>query len=80
MHEKMMGIWWTVEVPKKMHMKIMGVEQTEDLTKKKKMSVRWMVNVKNAYKNDGCWTNGRFDWRKKDGCKTNDRSEKCIWK
>ena len=60
MHEKMMGIWWTVEVPKKMHMKIMGVEWMVDLTKKKH-SVKWMVNVKNAYENDWCWTNGRFD-------------------
>ena len=58
----------------------MGIELTVDLTEEKKMSVKQMVEVKNAYENNGCWTNGRFDWRKKDGCKTNGRSEKCIWK
>ena len=63
-----------------MHMKIKGVEGMVDLTEKKKMGVKWIVEVKNAYENNGCWTNGRFDWRKKDGCKTNGRSEKCIWK
>ena len=32
----------------------MGVEQTVDLTEKKKMSVKWMVEVKNAYENNEC--------------------------
>ena len=57
-----------------MHMKIMGVEPMVDLTEEKKMAVKRMVEVKNAYENNGCWTNGRFDWRKKDECKTNGRS------
>ena len=35
-------------------MKIMGVELTVDLTKEKKMSVKQMVEVKNAYENNGC--------------------------
>ena len=35
-------------------MKIMGVERTVDLTEKKKMSVKQMVEVKNAYENNGC--------------------------
>ena len=39
-----------------------------------------MVKVKNAYENNECQTNGRFDWKKKDECKMNSRSEKCIWK
>ena len=59
-------------------MKMMGVERTVDLAKEKKMGVKQMVEVKNAYENNGRWTNGRFDWRKKDGGKTNGRSEKCI--
>ena len=37
-----------------MHMKIMGVERTVDLTEEKKMSVKQMVEVKNAYENNGC--------------------------
>ena len=48
-----------------MHMKIMGVEPMVDLTEEKKMAVKRMVEVKNAYENNECWTNGRFDWRKK---------------
>ena len=48
-----------------MHMKIMSVKRTVDLTVEKKMNVKQMVEVKNAYKNNGCWTNGRFDWKKK---------------
>ena len=44
------------------------------------MGEKQMVEVKNAWNNNGCWTNGRFDQRKKDGCKTNGRSEKCIRK
>ena len=35
-------------------MKIMGVEQTVDLAKEKKMGVKRMVEVKNAYENNGC--------------------------
>ena len=58
----------------------MGAERTVDLTKEKKMGVKQMVEVKNVYENNGCWTNGRFDWSKKDGCKTNGRSEKCMKK
>ena len=64
----------------KMHMKMIGVEQMVDLTKEKKMAVKRMVEVKNAYENNGCWTNGRFDQRKKDRFKTNSRSEKWTWK
>ena len=45
----------------------MSVKQTVDLTEEKKMGVKQMVEVKNAYENNGCWTNGRFDWRKKKG-------------
>ena len=37
-----------------MHMKIMGVERTVDLTEEKKMAVKQMVEVKNAYENNGC--------------------------
>ena len=29
------------------------------------MAVKQTVDVKNAYKNNECWTNGRFDWKKK---------------
>ena len=58
----------------------MNFEQTVELTKEKKMGVKRMVEVKNAYENNECWKNGRFDWRKKDGCKMNGGSEKCIWK
>ena len=113
MHEKKMGIWQTVEVPKKKEKKrkkisaplvnhwrdsqkndgnlingrfakkekkksfcllsqsltwfriIMDAERMVDLTKEKKMGVKGMVEVKNAYENNECWTNGRFDWRKK---------------
>ena len=43
----------------------MGVERTVDLTEEKKMAVKQMVEVKNAYENNECWTNGRFDWKKK---------------
>ena len=63
-----------------MHVIIIDVERMVDLTKEKKMGVKGMVEVKNAYEKNGCWTNGRFDQRKKNGCKTNGRSEKCIWK
>ena len=51
----------------KRHMKIMGVERTVDLTEEKKsvkqmvdlteekkMGVKQMVEVKNAYENNGC--------------------------
>ena len=32
----------------------MDVEQTVDLTKEKKMGVKQMVELKNAYENNGC--------------------------
>ena len=35
-------------------MKKMSVELTVDLTEEKKMDVKQMVEVKNAYKNNGC--------------------------
>ena len=35
-------------------MKIMSVEQMVDLAKEKKMGVKRMVEVKNAYENNGC--------------------------
>ena len=35
-------------------MKIMSVKQTVDLTEEKKMDVKQMVEVKNAYENNGC--------------------------
>ena len=44
-----------------MHIELMDVAQTVDLTKQKMMGVKWMVEVKNAYNDNGCWTNGRFD-------------------
>ena len=44
-----------------MHMKIMSVKRMVDLTEEKKMGVKQMVELKNAYENNGCWTNGRFD-------------------
>ena len=43
----------------------MGIEQTVDLTEEKKMAVKQMVKVKNAYENNGYWTNGRFARKKK---------------
>ena len=48
-----------------MHVIIIDVERMVDLTKEKKMGVKGMVEVKNAYEKNGCWTNGRFDQRKK---------------
>ena len=44
-----------------MHMKMMGVEQTVDLTEEKKEAVKQTVEVKHAYENNECSTNGRFD-------------------
>ena len=42
----------------------MGIERTVDLSEEKKMAVKQMVEVKNAYKKNGYWTNGRFDQKK----------------
>ena len=59
----------------------MDVEQTADLIKEKKMGVKQMVELKNAYENNGCWTNGRFDWRKKKmAVKRMVEVKKGIWK
>ena len=35
-------------------MKIMSVKRTVDLTEEKKMGVKRIVEVKNAYENNGC--------------------------
>ena len=32
----------------------MGIKRTVDLTEEKKMAVKRMVEVKNAYENNGC--------------------------
>ena len=39
----------------------MSVKRTVDLTEEKKMGVKQMVEVKNAFENNGCVTNGSFD-------------------